>query len=68
MIAGFVLLLVPGLNLAAHTAEAAATTRIPPGTTGGPATVEKGDTLVIEKGATVDLSLTNRGTVINRVQ
>ena len=65
LIAGFVLLLVPGLNLAAQTAEAA-TTSIPPGTTSGPATVEKGDTLVVEKGAIVDLSLTNRGTVINR--
>ncbi|MEO9295814.1 MAG: hypothetical protein ABI347_09470 [Nitrososphaera sp.] len=62
------LLLGPGLNLAAQTAEAAATTTsIPPGATGGgPATVEKGDTLVVEKGATVDLSLTNRGTLINR--
>lgn len=64
LLAGLVLLLGPGLNFV-QTAEAT-TTAIPSGATGGPATVEKGDTLVIEKGATVDLSLTNRGTVINR--
>ena len=65
LLAGLMFLLVPGLNLTAQTAEAA-TTSIPPGSSNAPSVVEKGDTLLIEKGATIDLSLTNRGTVINR--
>lgn len=44
----------------------AATTVIAPGDTTFPATVQQGDTLVIEQGAEADLSLTNHGTVINR--
>ncbi|HEU4985402.1 MAG TPA: hypothetical protein VFT58_07155, partial [Nitrososphaera sp.] len=39
----------------------ATTTVITPGTSAFPAAVQQGDTLVIEKGATAHLSLTNQG-------
>ena len=44
----------------------ATTTVITPGTSAFPSVVQQGDTLVIEKGATAHLSLTNYGTVVNR--
>ena len=44
----------------------ASTIVIAPGDTTFPATVQQGDTLVIEQGAAADLSLTNHGMVINR--
>lgn len=44
----------------------ATTTVITPGTSAFPTAVQQGDTLVIEKGATAQLFLTNHGTVINK--
>lgn len=64
-LAGVALLLGPGLGLNVRTAEAATTT-IAPGGAGGPTTVAAGDTLIIEQGSSVNLALTNYGTVINR--
>jgi hypothetical protein len=64
-LAAFLLLAlnVPRVEAATTTTT---TTVITPGTSAFPSTVQQGDTLVIEKGATAHLSLTNYGTVINR--
>jgi hypothetical protein len=64
-LAGIAILLGPGLSLNAQPAQAATST-IAPGAAGGPTTVAAGDTLIIEQGSSVELALTNYGTVINR--
>lgn len=61
-LAGFALLFFPGLLQQAQ----AETTVVTAETTEFPSVVEQGDTLIIEEGAQVELSLDNHGTVINR--
>ncbi len=61
-LAGFALLLVPSFL---HPANAE-TFIITPDTADYPTIVEEGDVLVIEKGATAELSLENHGTIVNR--
>lgn len=61
-LAGFALLLVPGMFQEAQ----AETTVITPDTTTFPTVVEQGDILIIEEGSQAELFLENHGTVINR--